>query len=87
MRTVLFSVFAVALSACSLVFGYSYGMEYQGWDYVIGVVIVSMTCWTAILILVAIALRKPNANWNLAFHTFFFAWLAWYAIPYMGELP
>lgn len=87
MRTILLSLVTIALSACSLVFGYSWGMEYHGANYVHGVAIISVICWTTTLALAVLASRKRNATWNFAFHVSFFAWLAWYAIPCLGELP
>jgi len=86
-RTIVLSLLMVLLSAASVILGFSYGVEYQGWGYVIGVVIISVIFWVAILALAVIAVRSKRVKWNVAFHIVFFAWLAWYAIPYMGELP
>jgi hypothetical protein len=86
-RTLIFAFFAVSLSVASLVLGYSYGVEYHGISYVIGTLITSALCWTAIAVAGITAVLKPSVGRNLTFHIAFFAWLAWYAIPYMGELP
>lgn len=86
-RTVVLSFVLVVLSAFSIVFGYSYGLEYQGDDYVSRVSMVSIACWTGIVSLAVLAMRNKTRAWNVAFHLLFFGWLAWYAIPYMGELP
>jgi hypothetical protein len=86
-RTVLLSVVMIVISAVSIAFGYSYGLEYQGDDYTLKVSVVSIASWIGILTLAFLAMRNKTRAWNVAYHLFFFAWLAWYAIPYMGELP
>jgi len=40
--------------------------------------------WWAILYR---AWRASSFGMNLFFHAMLFAWLAWYAFPYLGELP
>jgi hypothetical protein len=86
-RTVALAIASVVASAISLIFGYSKGIQYQGREYVDRVFIISSVCWIAILILAALSVRNRTRAWNVAFHVFLFSWLAWYAVPYMGELP
>ena len=86
-RTLVLAICAIAFSVGSVAHGWTFAMEYHGASYVYGVVIVSAISWIAIGLLAVISLQKATPRWNAAFHCVFFAWLAWYAIPYMGELP
>ena len=74
------------LSLANVVFSRSYGLKYQTVAYVNTVTVVSLLCCAAVGLLV-LASRQPSVHRNLWFHVIFFSWLAWYAIPYMGELP
>jgi hypothetical protein len=86
-RSFVIFVCAVVLSALWLVFGWGYGIQYQGSGYVAGVTIISVFCWMPLSFLALRAWRCPSAGRNLAFHVALFSWLAWYAFPYLGELP
>jgi len=78
---------AMALSATSLVFGRSYGLRYQGAAYVNAVTVASILWWVLVLGVGVAAIAHPSVRRNLWFHVALFAWLAWYSVPYMGELP
>jgi hypothetical protein len=82
----LFAAFAL-LSFCDLVCGSQYGMQYQGHDYVRAVWLISLAWWAALIALASVARAWPKVWLNLSFHLALFAWLAWYALPYLGELP
>jgi hypothetical protein len=78
---------AIILSLTNVVLGRSYGLRYQGSSYVNTVTVVRVLCCAAIGLFVVLASKQPSVHRNLWFHVIFFSWLAWYAIPYMGELP
>lgn len=86
-RSVVLLVVAVALSAFSLIFGAHYGIEYQSVGYVVGVATINVICWVLLGGLAFLARRRPSFGHNLGFHAALFAWLAWCAFPYLGELP
>lgn len=86
-RSVALLVCAVALSASWLTFGYSYGLEHQSIGYFIGVAVLNVFCWVLLAALAVLARRRPSYGHNLGFHAALFAWLAWCAFPYLGELP
>jgi len=86
-RSVVLLVLAVVLSAASLIFGSRYGVEYQSVSYVVGVVVINVICWVSLGVLAFLARRRPCFGHNLRFHSALFAWLAWGAFPYLGELP
>jgi hypothetical protein len=79
---------ATILSVAWFVSGWHYGLKYQGDRYTHIVCIVNAT-WLAFL-WVIFALywkRETTLKINLLLHWILFAWLAWYAFPYLGELP
>jgi hypothetical protein len=86
-RSVVLLILAVVLSASSLIFGARYGVEYQSVGYVIGVAAINIGCWVLLGVLALLARRRPSFVHNLGFHAALFAWLAWCAFPYLGELP
>ncbi len=45
--------------------------------------------WLASLWIAFVLVRKsaPSFTKNLLLHWFMFAWFAWYAFPFFGELP
>ena len=86
-RSVVLLIVTVVLSAASLIFGARYGVEYQSVRYVIAVTAINVGCWVLLGVLALLARRHPSFVHNFGFHTALFAWLAWCAFPYLGELP
>jgi hypothetical protein len=78
---------AAGISAFMHIVGSPYAAQYQGWAYLKGVWIISTLWWVGLTGLALLAERNPSFAKNFTFHAALFAWLAWYAIPYMGELP
>jgi hypothetical protein len=81
-------VVVTALSAVYFVANWKWGLQYQGIRYTHIVCIVNIL-WAAVLGLAFARSwnRPPSYGFNLFLHWMLFAWLAWYAFPYMGELP
>ena len=83
-------ILLAATTVCTawwLVVGWRYGFKYQGAGYTYGICIMN-TIWLAVLwVLYFRARRSPSFARNLQFSWLLFAWLAWYAFPYLGELP
>ena len=79
---------ATALSTDWFVGGWKYGLEYQGARYTYFVCAINVV-W--ILSLWAMFIRKwksaSSFRANLFLHWALFAWLGWYALPWLGELP
>jgi hypothetical protein len=66
---------------------WKYGLQYQGTRHTIAVYTINVL-WLAILWYAVIrAWRRPSFWANLLSHWILFAWLGWYAFPYLGELP
>jgi hypothetical protein len=68
--------------------GLKYGLRFQGASYTHGVLFLNIV-WIAVLWLMFVYAwkSKPSFATNLLVHWWLFAWLAWYALPFMGELP
>jgi hypothetical protein len=82
----LFAV-TVILSALFFIAGWKYGIRYQGRTYVFTCVAFSVAM---AILLTAVLLRNrdsPSVRSSAAFHFVLFAWLATYAMPYLGEGP
>jgi hypothetical protein len=67
--------------------GYRYGLQFQGPSYTHGVLALNIM-WIAFLWLIVYCWKsQPRFGANLLAHWMLFAWLAWYAFPFLGELP
>lgn len=86
-RSVVLLVVAGALAIACLAMDYLSGSIRRPTEHAVCVVAISLGWWMALCMLVIMARRRPSISRNLMFHVALFAWLAWYAIPYLGELP
>ncbi len=85
------TIAAVALlSTLTIVYfatSWDYGVQYQGARHTVIMLIIS-SAWLALLwSLIVRCWRQPSFTTNLLLHWVLFAWLGWYAFPYLGELP
>jgi hypothetical protein len=87
LRSLVLLVGAILISACDLALGGEYALQYQSEDYLRGVRVISAVWWISLAALALLAKCFPNAFLNHIFHFALFAWLAWYALPYCGEMP
>jgi hypothetical protein len=85
-RTYVLVFLGVALGAVNLIVSWSYGVRWQGVEYTLFVCVESVACMAALCVLLFRSWKdEPSFAWNLALHWVFFAWLAWFAFPYLGE--
>ena len=78
---------ATGLNVIWFAFGWKFGLQYQGSTYTYAVFGINVA-WIAILAASIVLGRKQNSfASNLVFHWLLFAWLGWFAFPYLGELP
>lgn len=75
------------LSVAWFCFGWTYGIQYQGRSHVLSVAALNAIFISAALVLLLINRKTPRFGINLAFHGTMFVWLAYCALPWMGELP
>jgi hypothetical protein len=85
-RTYILVVLGVAVGIANLVVSWSYGLRFQGFEYTLFAEAESAACVAVLGVLFFRNWRgEPSFGWNLALHWVFFAWLAWFAFPYLGE--
>ena len=76
------------MNTIALAGGWRYGLKYEGDDYTRFACVTSATCNAVLLLAFGAAWKlRPSFTLNLVVHWLLFAWLAWYAFPYLGELP
>jgi hypothetical protein len=84
---VLLAVLAI-LSVAWFVAGWQYGVQHQGAHYTRILCIVNAASIAFLAGLFLCSWKKETTfTTNLVLHWMLFAWLAWYAFPYLGELP
>jgi hypothetical protein len=87
-RTFLLFVLCASLTIFYFVGSWNFGIQYQGarFTYVMAVV---NGIYAAVIGILFFAYRKgKDSFWkSLTIHWLLFAWLAWCAFPYLGELP
>ena len=77
---------SVALGDAFLAGSWSSGLEYEGVKYTRLICAINAAWVVALcLLLYGSSTAEPSFVRNLAFHWVLFAWLAWYAFPYLGE--
>jgi hypothetical protein len=78
----------ILLDVAYFVTSWNWGLQYQGAHYTHVVCAVNIA-WAAFLVLAfARAWKRPRSfAYSLFLHWILFAWLAWYAFPYLGEFP
>jgi hypothetical protein len=86
-RTIALLVLLTALTKADFVFEWSHGVQYHGMHHTIAIDIINLMWLVFLWWGIIHCLRQPSFRGNLLSHWFLFAWLAWYAFPYLGELP
>jgi len=79
---------AILLSIAWFVASWKFGLQYQGRRFTYSMCVIN-ALWILFLGLLFARSRKGNQSFtsSLILHWLLFAWLAWYAFPYLGELP
>jgi hypothetical protein len=87
-RTYGLYVALVVLSAAWFVATWKDGFQFQGKQYTITIFALNLA-GIAVLGTILWRYRRTNRSftYNLATHWVLFAWLTWWAFPYLGELP
>jgi hypothetical protein len=87
MRTIALLGLLTVLTVIDFVFEWNYGVQYQGMHYTLAVDTMNLV-WMVFLWWAIIQFwRKPSFAGNLLSHWLLLVGLAWYAFPYLGELP
>jgi len=74
------------LSLVYLIGSWSYGLGYQGITHTISMYIFNCIFWGILYYLYMTNRKKPSFITSYLFHLVSFAWLAWVAFPWLGEL-
>ena len=87
-RSYVLLLVAIFLGIADFVTSWNWGLHYQGPRHTYVVCAVNVV-WAVFLTIFFIrAWRNPfTFKSSLFLHWMLFAWLAWYAFPYLGELP
>jgi len=79
---------ALLLNIVWFVGGWSYGLRYQGPHYVLIIGAINVLWSAALAVFILFRWKKASSfEASLFFHWILFAWLGWYAFPWLGELP
>lgn len=87
-RSYISFVLLTVLSAIYLALSWKWGLRYQGPQHTAIVCSINVA-WLGLLGLAFRRGLKADTNFqtSLLLHWMFFAWLGWYAFPWLGELP
>ena len=87
-RSSVLLIAAIALSVADFAGGWKYVLQYQGAEHTRAVCLVNVA-WAAFLVFAFARVWKVGSSFrmSLILHWLLFAWLGWYAFPYLGELP
>jgi hypothetical protein len=87
-RSYVFFLVATALNVVYFISSWKLGVQYQGIRYV-QILCAINVAWAGFLgFAFARTWKGKNSfGFSLFLHWMLFAWLAWYAFPYLGELP
>ena len=86
-RSLVLLAAATLLSVVWFIAGWKYGLQYQGAHYTYSICLMNVV-WLVLLWVIFIRCwRRRSFTGNLLFQWVLFAWLAWCAFPYLGELP
>jgi hypothetical protein len=86
-RTFVLLGLLTVLTIVDCVLEWKYGVVYRGARHTILVYVINAMWLASLWWTVVRCKRQPSFVGNLFSHWLLFAWLAWYAFPYLGELP
>jgi hypothetical protein len=86
-RTIVLLALLTVLTVVDYVLEWKYGIQYRGTRHTIVVYVINAMWLASLWWTVARFQRQPSFKGNLLSHWLLFAWLAYYAFPYLGELP
>jgi len=86
-RTIALLGLLTVLTVVDCVLEWRYGVRYRGTRHTIVIYIINATWLAGLWWVIVRSQRQPSFKGNLFSHWLLFAWLAWYAFPYLGELP
>lgn len=85
-RSVILLAVLTALTTVYFVSSWSYGLQFQGAKYTYGICAANIVWLLVLWAIFIVVRRKASFNLNLLAHFLLFAWLGWFAFPWLGEL-
>ncbi|HKR96884.1 MAG TPA: hypothetical protein VJW55_16020 [Candidatus Angelobacter sp.] len=86
-RSLVLLAILTVLTPIYFVGSWSLGLHYQGPKFTYGTCAANIAWLLALWAIFILARSKASFSVNLLAHFLLFTWLAWYAFPYLGELP
>jgi hypothetical protein len=87
MRSLALLALLTVLTVLWFVGDWQFGLRYQGLRFTRAVCGINIGWLIVLWVAMVRGHRKPQFITNLLAHWLMFAWLGWYAFPYLGELP
>lgn len=84
--TIVVSLILITLSIVFNIYGYEYGIKYQGWLHTIVMYAYNISFLIALSFVYKSNKTNPKLNNCLGFNVLLFSWLGWSAFPWLGEL-
>jgi len=76
------------MNTAAFIEAWQFALRYRGALYTHTVCAINIGCTVLLAVaFVCVRKREPSFRTNLLLHWLLFAWLAWYALPWLGELP
>lgn len=86
-RSLVLLAILTVLSAVLFIGDWQFGVQYQGLRFTVAVLAINIGWLIVLWMTMVCGYRNPRFMTNLLAHWLLFAWLGWYAFPYLGELP
>jgi len=84
--TLSLAIVLVLLSVVFNIYGYKYGIKYQGMLHTVVMYVYNLVLLSLLSVAYFFNLKEPNSTNCLSFNTILFSWLGWVAFPWLGEL-
>ena len=85
-RSIVLLFLVTLFTFLSFLFGWKYGVKYQGRIHTISLVIINFVLGLTSFAILAFYSESPSGVLSLSFHGTLFLWLAWFAVPVLGDL-
>ena len=85
-RSVVFFSIIIVLSLIYLIGSWKDSLKYSGQFHTLAIYGINLVFWATMVYLYLLNRKRPSVKLSFVFHWFSFAWLAWVAFPWLGEL-
>jgi hypothetical protein len=85
-RSIVLLFLVTLFTFLSFLFGWKYGVKYQGLIHTVALVIINCLLSVTSSVILAFHSKSPSYVSSFSFHGTLFLWLAWFAVPVLGDL-